>query len=359
MKAFKYVLGYLLLIQLALPYLLPFNLIFQDRMDYNLVKDNLSSIDVILDHISRQISQEHLEDYIIILGDSVAFSGPGGSSQSIGHYMQALADEAYPSNPPRIFNLSMPAMQMGDVYTMLLKLEEHHISTQNLIVDVAYQGFVARNPDPAIVFWLKDDLKSLDKVSYEHVLENLQANPYTKDSNLQADVHKLLWNNIAILRYSGFIKKGMLEAGRTVIGAGPLDDSIGDGRPWYQKPGLRELLRQAEYERDFSPQEFDMTNNNPQIYFIEKIITHQQGKHTLVFMAAANQELMNDKVTVPGYVHNLQMVDNYFQSLPVQYLNVSGQINSDLYSDQLHLVPDGNRELARMLWSNFEEGDRS
>ncbi len=359
MKAFKYVLGYLLLIQLALPYLLPFDLIFRDRMDYNLVKDNLSSIDVILDNISRQIRQEHLENYIIILGDSVAYSGPGDASQSIGHYMQDLADESSLLSPPRIYNLSMPAMQMGDIYTMLLKLDEHQISTQNLIVDVAYQGFVVRNPDPAIVFWLQEDLKALDRVSYDHVLGNLEANTHHNDSTLQTDVHKLLWENVAILRCSGFVKKGMLQEGRAIIGAGPMDDSIGDARVWSAKPGLREFLRQAEYERDFSPQDFDLSNDNPQIYFLDNIIAHQQGKHTLVFMAAANQELMNDKVSAPGYVRNLQQVDNYFKSQPVQYINMYGQINSDLFSDHLHLVADGYRELARMLWDNFEKGDRS
>src|SRR5664280_911434 len=121
MKAFKYVLVYLLLIQLVLPYAVPFDLIFKDRMDYNLAKDNLESIDVILERISRQIQDENLHDYIIILGDSIAFSGPGNASQSIGHYMQEIADQAEPDQPVRIYNLSMPAMQSGDIFTMLLK----------------------------------------------------------------------------------------------------------------------------------------------------------------------------------------------------------------------------------------------
>jgi len=359
MKTLKYVLVYLLALQLAIPYLVQFNLDFQDRMDYNLVKDDLSIIDVILDHISLQIRQEHLEDYIIILGDSVAFSGPGNASQSIGHYMQDLAQESAPSHPQRIYNLSLPAMQVGDIYTMLLKLDQHQISTQNLIIDVAYQGFVARNPNPPIVFWLKDDLKSLDRASYDHVLLNLEANEHHPDPSLKARVHKLLWDKVALLHYQGFIKKDILQASRAITGAGPLDDSIGDARVWYEKPGLRDLLNQAEYERDFSAQDFDLSNNNPQIYFIEKIIAHQQGKHTLVFMAATNQELMHDKVTAPGYVRNLQQVDNYFQSQPVQYLNVFGQIDSSLFSDHVHLVADGNRELAKLLWDSFEKGDKS
>ncbi len=356
MKTFRYVLVFLLAIQLALPYWVQSHLNIQDRMDYNLVKENISIIDDILAQVSQQIKQENLEDYIIILGDSVAFSGPGNSRQSIGHYMQELAQAASPSQPQRIFNLSLPAMQMGDIYTMLLKLDKYNISSQNLILDVAYQGFVPRNPDPSIVFWLEDDLQTLDRPSYEHVRANLDANQTHQESRLEADVNRLLWDRIALLRYRGFIKIYALQAVSYLIGAGPLDDSIGDTRAWYEKPGLSDLLKRAEYERDFSAQPFDLNPNNPQIYFLEKIITHQEGKHTLVFMAGANQELMHDKVTAPGYAGNLQKIDQYFESRPVQYINLYGQIDSRLYSDQIHLVAEGNRELAEILWDNFNKG---
>lgn len=356
MKTFRYVLVYLLAIQLALPFWIQPQLNFQDRMDYNLVKDNTGIIDEILEHLSQQIKQENLKDYIVILGDSVAFSGPGNASQSIGHYMQDYARVSSPSSPTHVFNLSLPAMQMGDIYTMLLKLDEYHISSQNLIMDVAYQGFAPRDPSPAIAFWLEDDLQTLDRSSYDHVRENLEANQTQSQSRVEADVNQLLWNHIAPLHYRGFIKRAALQAGHYLIGAGPLDDSIGDTRPWYEKPGLSDLLDQAEYERDFSTQPFDFSPGNPQIYFLDKIIDHQQGKHTLVFMAGVNQELMHDKVNDRGYVSNLQKIDNYFKSQPVQYIDLSGRIDSRLYSDQLHLVAEGNRKLAEILWDNFNQG---
>jgi len=359
MKTFKYVLGYLLLIQLTLPYLVPFSLIYNYRMDYNVVKDNLYNIDVILDQISMQIEKENLQDYIIILGDSIAFSGPGNASQSIGYYMEKLAQKSSPSNPTRIYNLAMPAMQTGDIYTMLLKLDEHHISTENVILNVEYKGFIKREPAPPIVFWLEDELKSLDKQSYDWALANLKANNYEEKFDIQNAVHRVLWDKVEMFRYSSFLKKGLLNVGQEIRGAKALDDSIGDARPWFEKEGLREVLQRDEYQQEFSDQDFDMSANNPQVFFLEKIIDHQKNKQMLVFLAAANDKLMSDKVTTPGYVNNIKKIDNYFQDKPVNYINVYGKIDSDLFSDHLHLTADGYRELAKMLWDNFEIGAKS
>jgi len=353
MKAFKYVLVYLLLIQLVLPYAVPFDLIFKDRMDYNLVKDNLESIDVVLERISRQIQEENLQDYIIILGDSIAFSGPGNASQSIGSYMQELADQAEPDQPVRIYNLSMPAMQSGDIYTMLLKLDQHQISTRNLIVNVDYKGFVLRQPGPAIVFWLLDDLQALDPATYQHMQTNWPVSIPTQPS-IQAQVHRLIWNHVQMFRYSGFMKKGLINVMRTMIGAAPLDDALGDARPWYEKEDLVQVLQQPEYQQEFSDQVFDMSRDNPEVYFWQKIIGHQADRHTLIFLAAANERLMAAQVNTPGYIHNLQLIDSYFLAQPVRYLNMYGKINTDLFSDHMHLTAVGNRELTRILWDNFK-----
>ncbi|MEN6350047.1 MAG: hypothetical protein ABFD08_11705 [Syntrophomonas sp.] len=356
MKAFKYLLVYLLLIQLVLPYSLPFDVFFHHRMDYNLIKDDLEGIDVILDQISLQIKREQLQDYIVILGDSIAYSGPGKSTQSIGFYMQQLACEAYPDNPPRIYNLAMPAMQIGDVYTMLLKLDQHHISTDNIIVNISYSGFVKRQPGPPVVFWLQEDLKSLDKDSFEQVLDNLKANQYEDENDMQSVVHKAIWDSVEMYRYSPFLKKAVKRAYRNLRGKGPVDDAIGDARPWYKKEGLEEILRQDEYKDSFSSQVFDMSSNNPQIYFLQKIIFHQKNKHTLVFLAGANETLMDDEIQSPGYTKNLKEIDEFFAQQPVDYLNTQGQIPSGHFSDHVHLTAAGYQELAWVLWDNFMRG---
>ncbi|PKM77410.1 MAG: hypothetical protein CVU90_07265 [Firmicutes bacterium HGW-Firmicutes-15] len=359
MKSFKYVLGYLLLIQLTMPYLIPLDMVFRDRMDYSLVKDNLYSIDVILDQIDLQIKREKLTDYIIILGDSIAYSGPGNAKQSIGFYMQQLARESSPAHPCQIFNLSLPAMQTGDIYTMLLKLDQHHISTDNVIINVNYSGFVDREPSPPSVFWLKNDLKYLDKDSFNRVLANLKANNYKDQKDLEFKVHQMVLDNVEMDRYSAFIKKALYSRLRELIGASPLDDALGDARPWFEKEGLRQILQQPEYLPGFSSKAFDMSINNPQIYFLDKIIAHQQKKHTLIFLAAANETLMRDEVMAPGYIRNLQQIDHYFQMQEVTYLNLQGKIDSNLFSDHLHLTAGGYQGLAQLLWNNFEGGAKS
>jgi len=89
---------------------------------------------------------------------------------------------------------------------------------------------------------------------------------------------------------------------------------------------------------------------------MDKILAHQKDKHTLVFLAAVNEKLMYDKVSAPGYVQNVEEIDKYFESQPVNYLNLKGKISTDLYSDHLHLTSAGYQELARLLWNNFEMG---
>jgi hypothetical protein len=311
-----------------------------------------------LDKISQQISQENIQNYIVVLGDSIAFSGPGNSDQSIGYYMQEIARDA-DDHPVRVYNLAMPAMQGGDIYTMLLKLDQHRISTDNVIINVTYTGFISREPSPPIVFWLKDELKSLDETSFNRVLPNLRANGYTDKYDIISEVRNLVWNNMELFRYSAFLKKELDNRWRKIEGLPPWDDSLGDARPWYEKEGLTEALHQDEYKAYFSGKAFDMSENNPQIYFLNKIIAHQRDKNTLIFLAAANQVLMQDLVTAPGYIDNLGRIDQYFKAQPVNYINLQGKIDPNLFSDHVHLIDTGYRELAQLLWEKFKIGVKS
>jgi len=357
MKTFKYVVIYLLAIQLILPYIIPLELVYQERLDYNLVKDNMESLDIALEGISHQIKSENLQDYVVILGDSIAFSGPGPSQASIGHYLQELADDS--TAPARVFNLSMPAMQMGDIYLLLLKLDHYGISSDNLILNVDYKGFTERQPGPPIVFWLQDDLKYLDADSLDLVRQNLQANHKLPSSDLSASIHRFLWNYAEMFRYSAMIRKGLQHLAGSALGAAPGDDSIGDARAWNQKPGLRQILEREEYQQEFNPAPFDMNKDNLQVFFLDKLVAHQQGKHTLIWLAGANQELMRPEVSNPGYLDNMERIDRYLAGQPVSYVNANGKIQDALFSDHLHLTAAGYQELARLLWENFNQGDRS
>ena len=95
-------------------------------IDYDLIKDRPSNIHLVLETIKRQIDRDNIEDYILIIGDSVAYSSPGKDNQSIGYYME---DQFKTTNKDiHVFNLSLPSNQTGDIYTILLMLDQYNIS---------------------------------------------------------------------------------------------------------------------------------------------------------------------------------------------------------------------------------------
>lgn len=345
MKTYKYVLLYLLISELVLScfgvYIIPVNAVYKDRMNYELVKNNTNHIDFLLDKIALQIQRQNLHDYIIILGDSVAYSGPGPAEQSLG--VELARDFQKDGRKTAVFNLAMPAMQTGDLYTMLLKLDEHGISTDHVIINVIYAGFAERKPDPAIIFWLQRDLARLDRESYRQIVPNLKANGVYPQPAPAKDLNRLITRNLALFRYKDMIQFALLPQVLDQPGAVPPDP-----RPWYEKPGLKKVMQAAAYQHGFSAKPFNMSRSNLQLYFLDKIIEHQQGKQTLVFMAAVNPALF-PQVTQPGYQENLQHIKAYFADKPVLYIDFHGQIKPQWFSDHVHLTSRGYAVMARRL----------
>lgn len=353
MKAFKYLLLYLLIIELLLPVVVPLDTAYHYRMNYTVVKDNTANIDVILDQIKRQIKSQGLEDYIVILGDSVAYSGPGPADQSIGAGLQEYYQEK--GQVRAVFNLSMPAMQVGDIYTMLLKLDEHGICTDKLILNLIYAGFTERQPDPSVVFWLQKDLARLDPAGFKQVKLQLEANGSIPRVGLAQRLNSFMTQRLAIFRYKDFIKADLQERLGKWIGW-EAANVLGDPRPWYQKEGLKKLLDTPVYHKSFAVKPFDMSDGNPQIYFLDKILDHQRGKETLIFMAPLNAELM-PQVEEPGYQENLQRIKVYFADKPVKYIDFHGSIDQRLFSDHVHLIGPGYSLIAHRLGEEFTTGE--
>lgn len=345
MKTFKYVLLYLLIGELILSwfglYIIPMQTVYQDRMNYELVKNNTRQIDFLLDKIALQIKNQDLHDYVIILGDSVAFSGPGPADQSIG--AELARDLQQDDRKTAVFNLAMPAMQAGDLYTMLLKLDEHGISTDKVIINIIYAGFAERAPDPAIVFWLQRDLARLDPASYQHILPNLKANGVDLKLTPAVELNRFITGNLALFRYKDLLQSAVLPQDL----ARPFE-VLPDTRPWYEKPGLKKALQTPAYEHGFSAKPFEMSAQNLQIYFLDKIIAHQHGRQTLFFMAAVNPEIF-PQVAEPGYRENLQRIKAYFSEKQALYIDFHGQINPRWFSDHVHLTSRGYAVMARRL----------
>ncbi|MCG9969295.1 hypothetical protein L9W92_14825 [Pelotomaculum terephthalicicum JT] len=346
---------YLLVIQLCLPYFIPANIIYDNRLNYDFVKNRTTNIDTVLEQVKIIIEKEHLKDYVVILGDSVAYSNPGPSDKSISYYLNEMAEKEERSF--RVFNLAMPAMQTGDIYTMLLKMKQHGISNDHLIINIVYAGFVKRDPDPPAVYWLQQQLKSIDIDSYQKIESNLPASSNNEEKgfnvfkNIKTSINIFLYENISIFMYKDLLQLYFTEKINQIRGKIPVETK--SVQPWYAKDFLPELLKQPEYRRDYADNMFEMDGNNPQIYFLNKIIELQKGKNTLIFLAAVNDELLYDDINKSGYQENLQRIDNYFKDKPVDYLNFYGKIDNKLFSDHIHLIPEGYYYLSKSLYKTI------
>lgn len=346
---------YLLVIQLCLPYFIPASIIYDNRLNYDFVKNRTTNIDTVLEQVKIIIEKEHLKDYVVILGDSVAYSNPGPSDKSISYYLNEMAEKEKRSF--RVFNLAMPAMQTGDIYTMLLKMKQHGISNDHIIINIVYAGFVKRDPDPPAVYWLQQQLKSIDIDSYQKIESNLPASSNNEEKgfnvfkNIKTSINIFLYENISIFMYKDLLQLYFAEKINQIRGKIPVETK--SVQPWYAKDFLPELLKQPEYRRDYADNMFEMDGNNPQIYFLNKIIELQKGKNTLIFLAAVNDELLYDDINKSGYQENLQRIDNYFKDKPVDYLNFYGKIDNKLFSDHIHLIPEGYYYLSKSLYKTI------
>lgn len=349
MRSIKYILLYLIIIQLVLPFLIPLNLVYNYRMDYELVKNKIDDLDGVLEQISRKIKNKNEENYLIILGDSVAYSGPGRPEQSISYYLTEISSQEGKKIP--VYNLALPAMQTGDVYTMLLKLNEYGIKTDHLIINLVYAGFVERNPDPPSVFWLGQELRRLDQVTYSQVKEGLKANGKVETGfkAVEQRLSSFLSRKISLLKYKDYLFQ--------LLTSGFNRDKTHDSeleKPWYEKESLKELLAQPEYQKGFADKTFILDETNPQTFFLNKILSFQEGKKTLVFLSPVNGQLMNEQINKPGYRKNLELIDHFFADRQVTYLNLHDSLPGELFSDHVHLIPRGYYELAQILWKQLK-----
>jgi hypothetical protein len=344
-KVILYFLVYMMLFQVFLPYMVDSSVIYDYRIEYDLIKNNHENIRMALEQVSRLIKEEELDDYIVLVGDSVMYSSPGSQNQSIGYYMEKILQED--GNNLGVFNLSVPSNQIGDIYAILLLMDEYNISRENIVIDILYQGFVGRNPYPAPIFWFNDVLREKDIEAYEHCFNlevmNGKISPDSEES-LGDELKDSIFDKISVLKYKDIIKASFVKK------LDGINKSMSnEGESWHEKEFLVGMLGEPTMYRIFSTKEFDMTEKNYQAYFLGKIIDLQEGKNTLFFLHPANMVLLDKVKETPGYDANLKRVEEYFLGEQVQYRDLTGFMENDLYSDHLHLVPEGYSQLAEEL----------
>ncbi|SHJ01572.1 hypothetical protein SAMN02745751_01551 [Dethiosulfatibacter aminovorans DSM 17477] len=344
-KVILYFIFYMILVQMFLPEMVDSSIIYDYRIEYDLIKNKHENIRIALEQIGRAISEEEVDDYIVLVGDSVMYSSPGTRTQSIGYYMEKILQED--GRNIGVFNLSIPSNQIGDIYAILLLMDDYNISRDNVVIDILYQGFVGRNPYPAPVFWFADILEEKDLEAYNHCYDLEVMNDKISsvgEKRIVDELKKSIFNKMSIMKYKDIMKAGFVKKFNGI------DQSLSsEGESWEEKDFLVGMLDEPTMYRIFSTKEFDMTEKNYQIYFLEKIMKLQEGKNTLFFMHPANKALLDKVKETPGYDDNLELVQEYFDSRDAEYYDMTGFIENNKYSDHLHLIPEGYRILAEEL----------
>jgi len=339
--------------QFALVTAAPLALVHHYRVPYEIVKDDLRNIDLAMATVQNFIQRQAIDDYVIILGDSVGYSGPGGPEQAVSRY---LADIAASAGGPAVFNFSLPGAQIGDIYVLMLKLQEHGLNPDWLIINLLYAGFVARVPDPPPVFWLRDELARLDQAADLVTAPAYPPEERTQTAAERVETTIIEWGQryIPALAYRDYLRAALLGPAMTYAqaeGSTPV--------PWYEKPWLDSYLRQPEYLRGYDPAPMVMDDGNPNVFFLKRIAAQAApDTHVLFFNSPVNPALLADLQRTDGYQANLRAIDQLMLELHrsyarVDYVNYTRAIADPLFVDHLHLTPEGYAQLAAMLWDEI------
>ncbi|GAA3402343.1 hypothetical protein ACFFNY_04090 [Paenibacillus hodogayensis] len=364
MKAVKYVIVYLIALQLLLPLAFSLPDVYHNRMDYKLMLDNnnMHDIDAVLQQVKRDIDKNAGDDYIIVLGDSIFYGSPGNSDQPFNVFLQQKP------GAPTIYNLAFPAMQIGDFYAMLLKLDHFGIGTDRLLFNIRYASFIPREPGPRGVFWLAEDLRKLDPEAYRHILPQLEAADFKTPDDPYAYFQRALHEDwlplLSLMRYKDYFRDNLYEWWLTTVRRQQLpDDALDDSRAWYIKKewqeslgiNYNEFLSDPQLVASFTDKPLDLTEANWDVYFLNKILARQQGKQTWVVLSGTNHDLMKEAVSKPGYKTNLDAIDRMMATKNVIYINMEGVMEGDFFSDHTHFTPEGNARLADLLWPYVQQ----
>ncbi|MFD0695065.1 hypothetical protein ACFQZT_13235 [Paenibacillus sp. GCM10027628] len=355
-KTFIYVLIYVFIIQLSFPALFTTDVFYHNRMDYARAKDNHHDFQITLEAVKRDIDSKHLQQYLIILGDSVMYGSPGNSNQNVNAYMQQ-------SFRLPIYNLSFPGSQIGDLYAMLLKMDALGISSDHLMFNIRYSSFVKRNYWQPVLAWFQDDLRELDPGTYQHMLSLPDVEDNSQPATFYNQSQKKLNNDVlpyfVPYAYKDYWDKWVVQFALKLLHQPLPDDTLkgGDPRPWMEKGDLSERVNDPNVIAAFDPRPFNMTDANPDIYFLYKIMEHQKDKPTLAVLTGTNHTLARTFVENAKFIINMQALDQFMQKSQnpsFKYVNMEKQIPDTLFTDHLHLTPAGYRQLADKLLKAYD-----
>ncbi|GIP41054.1 hypothetical protein J31TS4_43340 [Paenibacillus sp. J31TS4] len=352
-KAIKYAVAFLFLLQAMLPYLLPLEPLYDYRVREDKFAQDSRNYHALLDRLKVEIDDNRIRDYIVILGDSVAYGSAVQPEESVGYYMEQLRVKEGGYGKPAIFNLAQPGMQAGDMYAMLLLLDRYGISTDRVVLNVRYDDFAPRRPGPAIAALLPDTLHDLDRDSYAHLEPQLASNGHHTPGNRLgqslAYARDQIAASVSLIRYKDVLAEQASLAYERYF------ESRAQAYSEQEQSVPAEADVPAEVPSTLSRETFDLTDASPQVYMLEKIMEHQKGKETLVFLAGINETAHAEELADTRVRDNLQRINGYFADKPVKYLNLQGRLTDEYYADDVLYNANGYRAIAAMLWEEMRQ----
>jgi len=341
-KLFLFLAVFYLLTQLSLIFLLPQGTVYNDRLNYDVFKDNVHAIEPTVKAIKATIDKQDLKEYIIFVGDSVGYGTPCPPDKTMSSYMNLLA--AGENSKVRVFNLGIPSSMFGDFYTVLLLLDKYGISTENLILNFSYWEINAKTP----AYWLKHYLKDLDRNSYDTMVSRGHIKQESPLAAAKAELHHRLNNYFAAIGYSGFISNKIKSDTNSLLNQPKSEIMV-----WSKKNKLPRTLNLPENRWYYSDKAFNLGESSPQIYFLNKIAEHQKKKNTLYFMNAMNDKLLNGATEKPGFKSNLSDIARCFRDRKLNYIDYNKKVKYEYFSDHVHLLPEGYEFMAQDLWKKI------
>ncbi|MDB4896709.1 MAG: hypothetical protein JWN15_2971 [Firmicutes bacterium] len=347
MRTTIYVLLFAAVLQFGLPHAVPNSWVINQRVEYDTIKNNMATdLGVAMDTAARDIRQHPDQDYVVLIGDSVTYSAPGPADHSIGSYLEQYG-QAH-GHPFKVYNFAEPGMTGGDVYTVVLMLQEHGVPLKRVVIDQIYPDFTYHPASEPMFQWLGDELQRLDPEGW-HIAHGEAATP-TKPL---VRARQAVLNNVSLWRYRDFLRTQLYAALHVDNSA-----EAKDTRLWTEKKlWLNALMQQPMYQRVVDPHPLDLTTANPTIQLTDRMFAALKDAQVLVWFAPFNQELMAAGVAQPGYQQNLKQIDAWYRShTQIDYVQLRTAIDPALFTDHLHMAPAGYAQVANILGERLLTG---
>lgn len=333
---------FLIVSQLALNFLLPSRYIYNQRLNYDVFKDNVYSIETTVKALKSIIEKDKLENYIVFVGDSVGYGTPAPSDKTISTYMNNIAKKE--NSDIRVFNIGVPSSMFGDFYTIIKLLNKYDISTQNLIINFSYWEINAKTP----TYWFKHYIKELDTQSYNKMVETEHIKEDSLWQNMKSEIYQFANKNVAMIGYSGFITNKIKNKTNVL-----LKQPVTAMKVWSLKPELPDIMKQPANAWYYSDDAFDLSEDRPQMYFLDKIVEIQKDKNTLFYLNATNNALLPEATAKEGFQNNLAAINKCFSDRNLNYIDYNNKVDYKYFSDHVHLLPDGYKFMAEDLWKRI------